>query len=65
MDIKTERKRASAITIANINMLVSGIIKNIAGNDISTTIGDNPISQEMVCAMVASRISTNLVRTGD
>lgn len=60
MNIKDQRKVTSIVTLSNANMLVSSVVMNIAGNDISNAIGDSRLSHSMISALVQSRISEKL-----
>ncbi len=50
----------SMVSLANANAVVSGIVMAIAGNDISTSIGENTLTTEMVSSLVQSRIAERL-----
>lgn len=47
----------NALLLANINEVVSAVIKNIAGNDISNTLNSSKITNETICFIVNDRIS--------
>ncbi|MCK9517266.1 MAG: hypothetical protein M0Q87_14685 [Ottowia sp.] len=55
-----ERKAQSATVLANGAELVSGIIKEIAGNDISTSINGNTATNQVIQTIALQRISKKL-----
>jgi hypothetical protein len=50
----------SATVLCNAVELVTRIVKDIAGNDISTSINNNTLTSDTIASLVAQRISTNI-----
>jgi len=55
-----ESKVNSAIVLANAGELVSKVIQEISGNDISNSLNGSRISNELVQTIAYQRISKNL-----
>lgn len=54
-----ENQKVSAITLGNAAQVVSTVIKNIAGNDISNTIGESKISNDLIHSLVYQKMMKN------
>lgn len=48
--------KASAITVGNAAELVANVITEIAGNDISNTVNNSPVTRDMVRSLVIVRL---------
>lgn len=51
-----ERQVQTAAVLANAGELMTGVIKQIAGNSISNTIGGSRITTEVIQALIYQRI---------
>lgn len=60
IDINTQREQTSAIVLANAAALVSAVVQEIAGNDISNSINGNKASGAIIETLVHQRIAKNL-----
>lgn len=59
-NLNLERSKASSITLSNASEIVSKVIQQIAGNDISNTINGSKINNEVICSLTCNRIVSNL-----
>jgi hypothetical protein len=50
----------NATVLSNAVELVTRIIKDISGNDISTSINNNTLTSEAIASLVTQRISNNI-----
>ena len=50
------RQKQSALVLANAAELVAGVIKEIAGNDISTAINGNKVTAEIIHSIAMQRM---------
>jgi len=64
MDIQYEKARKSVTTLANATELAAQVIINIAGNDISNTIGGSPLGMNTIRAMAQARFQDKLKLNG-
>lgn len=60
MSIETERARVSAVTLGNSVDLISRVVKELAGNDISSSLNDTSLTLEGIRCLVVSRMRINL-----
>jgi hypothetical protein len=51
----------SALTLANAAELISCIVKEIAGNDISNSLNGSKATSELICSIVLSRMEQRLL----
>lgn len=58
--VNVQKKLQSALVLANAGELVVGVIREIAGNDIATSINGASISNEMIASLAYQRISNRL-----
>lgn len=58
--LMNDRKVQSATVLANAAELVSGIIREIAGNDISTSINGDTATNQVIQTLALQRISRKL-----
>jgi hypothetical protein len=58
--INTESLRQSALILANISEVVSGVIKEIAGNDISNSLNGSKITTDIINLLVVQRMAKSL-----
>lgn len=59
-DLNLERKKQSAFVLANIAELVTGVIKEIAGNDIANSINGSRITNNLIQSLVFQRLDQKL-----
>ena len=60
VDIKTMNTNQSALVLANAASLVSGVVQEIAGNDISSSINGSKITSSVVETLAHQRIVKRL-----
>lgn len=58
--VNVQKKLQSALVLANAGELVVGVIREIAGNDIATSINGASISNEMIASLTYQRINNRL-----
>jgi hypothetical protein len=58
-----EKQKMSATVLANAGVVVSSIIKQIAGNDISNSINGSTISNEIIQTLAYQRIGKQLTKS--
>jgi uncharacterized protein involved in propanediol utilization len=51
-----KRQKISALVLANAGELVAGVIKDIAGNDISTSINGNKLTTDLIQSIAMQRM---------
>lgn len=59
----TQKKYQSALVIGNASEVVTGIIKQIAGNDISNSLNGSKITSDIIHTLVAQRLNQQLSKT--
>lgn len=59
-NLTLERQTQSAVVLANAGQLVSGIIGEIAGNDISNSINGSRVTSEIIQTLAHQRILKRL-----
>lgn len=52
-----QKKVQNAIVLANASEVITGIIKKVAGNDISNSLNGSKISNEIITSLVIQRIN--------
>ena len=60
MRAKEKVELDNAIVISSILELVSGVITNIAGNDISNSIDNNPLTKDILQVLITQRITAKI-----
>lgn len=55
-----EKQKLSATVLANAGALMSGVIKDIAGNDISNSLNGSRLTNEMIQTIGHQRIARDL-----
>lgn len=60
LSLEQENTIRSAVVLANAGEIACGIVNAIAGNDISTAIGGNRLTNELVQSLVNQRIVKRL-----
>lgn len=60
MSLDVERTRVSAVTLANATDLATRIVKNLAGNEVASSIDNNRLTSEAVRCLIISRMGHNL-----
>lgn len=58
----TQKKFQSALVIGNATEVVTGVIREIAGNDISTHLNGSRVTTDIIASLVAQRMSHNFNR---
>lgn len=58
--LQLERAKVSALALANAAELISGVIADIAGNDVSNSIGGERATKAMIQTIALQRITSNL-----
>lgn len=58
--IDQNKQNQSTLVLANASALVCGVIREIAGNDISTSINDGKATAEIVTSLACQRILKRL-----
>lgn len=51
----------TALVLANAGELVSSVIRQIAGNDISNSLNGSKVTNEIICSLTYRRIYSNLI----
>jgi hypothetical protein len=52
-----EKTHESALILANIGAVASGIVKKVSGNDISTAVNGSPVTAELIQNLVYRRVA--------
>ena len=60
--MNNEKSNVTLASLANVNELVRHITQEIMGNDISTSIGDTPLTRSLIYSLVQSRVRENFAR---
>ena len=55
-----QKQEQSALTLSNAGEIISGVVREIAGNDISNTINGSKISNEIIVSLAFQRIQKDL-----
>lgn len=58
--VSIPQKLNSALVLANAGEVVVGVIREIAGNDIATSVNGTSISNEMIASLAYQRINRRL-----
>ena len=58
--LDTERQKRSVIVLANAAEITSSIIRDIAGNDISNSINNSPITRDVIQMLTMQRVVKKL-----
>lgn len=58
--LSLERQKQSAIVLANASEIVAGVIKEIAGNDISNSLGGSKLTSEVIQTLTLQAIDKSL-----
>ncbi len=53
---KQERATASLLTLSNASELGLQVLRSVMGDEISTTIGDSPLTNEQIGMMMSNQI---------
>lgn len=62
---KTESiERDSVIILSNIASLVCSVVKDVAGNDIASSLNGETVTISLLASMVTQRIRHNLIQDG-
>lgn len=59
-NITTQRQYSTALTLANAATIVTGIIREIAGNDISNSLNGSKITNDVITNLAIQRIAKTL-----
>ena len=62
--IELEKAKKSTVTLANATELVSQIVLNIAGNDISDSLSGSTVTLNTIRSLAQARIQSNLKLNG-
>ena len=57
MGTVNEKTHESALILANIGAIATGIIKRVSGNDISTAVNGSPVTAELIQNLVYRRVA--------
>ncbi len=57
MDQLNQKQHESALILANAGELAAAVIKQVAGNDISTAVNGSPLTREMVQNLTFRKIA--------
>jgi hypothetical protein len=55
-DLNTQRQKQSALTLANAVSLVSGVVQQMAGNDIANSINGSKVTTGLIESLACQRI---------
>lgn len=61
MSVQRECVCKSAVVLANAAQLASAILKSVVGNDIASTLGGSPITNNTLRTLTVSRIKKKLL----
>ena len=61
-DKQTEALVSTVVTVANITDSVFNVMREVAGNEISSSINGTKISKEVLSGLVQNRIRTKLAQ---
>jgi hypothetical protein len=62
IDVEKQNTVNNALVLANIGEVVAGVIKEVAGNDIATSLNGDRATSEVVQLVVYQRLQSNLTR---
>ena len=57
MDQLNQKQHESALILANAGELAAAVIKQVAGNDISTAVNGSPLTREMIQNLTFRKIA--------
>jgi len=60
MSNQINKQVTTVITFANAGEVISRVIKEIAGNDISNSLNGSKITNEVICSLTYQRIANKL-----
>lgn len=60
IDINTQRTQNSALVLANASTLVSAVVKEIAGNDVSNSINGSKATTAIIETLALQRMAKRL-----
>lgn len=60
MSVTRESVRKSSVVLANAAQLSTAILKKVVGNDIASTLGGSPITNNTLRTLAVSRIKKRL-----
>lgn len=61
-DKQTEALVNTAVTVANVTDSVFNVMREVAGNEISSSINGSKVSKEVLSGLVQNRIRTKLAQ---
>ena len=61
-DKQTEALVSTVVTVANITYSVFNVMREVAGNEISSSINGTKVSKEVLSGLVQNRIRTKLAQ---
>ncbi len=61
-DKQTEALVSTVVTVANITVSVFNVMREVAGNEISSSINGTKVSKEVLSGLVQNRIRTKLAQ---
>ena len=61
-DKQTEALVSTVVTVANITDSVCNVMREVAGNEISSSINGTKVSKEVLSGLVQNRIRTKLAQ---
>ena len=59
-ELINEKVHLGALVMANAGLLASAVIKNVAGNDISTAVNGSEITREMLASLTMNKVASLL-----